>query len=288
MERHPRLTRPIHPLLRPDGSIQLGLDPGSALVATGVSAAECRWVTTLDGSRSEEQVLADAAQHGLTPERAGELVRAFAAQGVLDTEGVLEPLERRVVVVGAGSVPAHLVDVLREAGIGEVVRCVEDADPTSTDLAVITSTVPVPAGAGEPWRRARVPHLPVWCGPDHASVGPLVVPDDGPCLQCLELTRVHLDPAWPWIRAQISRPRVGPVVPVETHACVRSLVVGIAASVALDVLAHGPSASGWSLDACSPGPSFERRHWERHPACPRCASATSPAAGSQVQQSQWA
>lgn len=288
MEHHPRLTRPIHPLQRPDGSIQLGLDPGTALVATGVSAAECRWVGTLDGSRTQEQVLADARQHGLTPQRAEELVAAFAAQGVIDHDGLLEPIDRRVVVVGTGSVPSHLVGVLREAGVGEVVRCVEDPEPASTDLAIITSTVPVPAGAGEVWRRRRVAHLPVWCGPDHASVGPLVVPGEGPCLQCLELTRVHLDPAWPWIRAQISRPRVGPVVPVETQASVRSLVVGIAASVALDVLAHGPSPSGWSLDACSPGPSFERRHWERHPACPRCASITSQTAGCQVEQSQWA
>lgn len=289
MDPRPRLTRPVHPLARPDGSIQLGLDPRTALVASGVSAHECRWLATLDGSRTRAVVVTDAAAHGITRERAEQLVAAFVAQGVL-TESDVEPsLDGVVAVIGPGAVPAHLAEVLRESGVSQVLRHVDvdvdvdgdmddavDHDGRRTgrvDLAIITSTVPVPAGAGERWRRAGIPHLPVWCGDDHASVGPVVVPGSGPCLQCLELTRIALDPAWSWIRAQISGPRVGALVPVESRATTRSLLVGITASLAVSVLTEGPSATGWSFDASSPGPTFERRRWQRHPACPRCGEA---------------
>lgn len=297
MEHHPRLTRPIHPLVRPDGSVQLGLDPRDALVATGVSVQECRWLATLDGSRSETVVLRDAGRHGIAPARASALVEAFAAEGVVSRAGAPAQVERRVAVVGAGTVPAHLTEVLREAGVRHVERRLVDTGPepapaegdaAGTALAVLTSTVPVPAGAGEPWRTAGVPHLPVWCGPDHASVGPLLVPGSGPCLQCLELTRISLDPGWPWLRAQISRPRVGPVTPVETHAPTRSLLVGIAASLVLDALTRGPVATGWSLDASAAGPTLERRRWHRQPHCPRCGDPGTLSADDQVEPQEWA
>lgn len=299
MDLRPRLTRPIHPLARPDGSIQLGLDPRTALVATGVSARECRWLATLDGSRVRAAVIADAAGHGIARDRAGEIIDAFVAQGLVTEAERAHAIARRVAVVGAGTVPAHLTEVLREAGLADVQRQVHDiADDVEAegrvDLAIITSTVPVPAGAGEVWRLAGVPHLPVWCGPDHASVGPLIVPGTGPCLQCLELTRLALDPGWSWIRAQISGPRIGPLVPVETAATTRSILVGIAASLALEALTDGPAATGWSIDASAPGPTFERRHWSRQPACPRCGPGVTTREGTplsgdgQVDPQQWA
>jgi bacteriocin biosynthesis cyclodehydratase domain-containing protein len=238
--------------------------------------------------------------HGIARRRADQLVTAFVAQGVLSEDDREPSLTGRVAVVGAGAVPAHLAEVLRESGVSEVQRHVDgvgdtdDARADHIDLAIITSAVPVPAGAGEVWRRAGIAHLPVWCGRDHASVGPLVVPGSGPCLQCLELTRLSLDPAWSWIRAQISGPRVGALVPVESQATTRSLLVGIAASLAISALTDGPAATGWSFDAASPGPTFERRRWPRHPTCPRCGEVEQehgPAALSgdgQVDTQQWA
>lgn len=288
MESHPRLTRPLHPLARPDGSVQLGIGPG-AVVTTGVGAGEYRWLATLDGSRSLSRVVADAPAHGIAAVRARELVATFVRHGLV-AEAPEHAVEGRVCVVGAGTVPAHLTEVLRETGSCQVVRALEAPtdEPSDVDLAVITSTVPVPAGAGESWRLAGVPVLPLWCGRDHGSVGPLLVPGDGPCLQCLELTRVAHDPGWPWIRAQISRPRVGPVVPVETHASTRSLLVGLAASVVLDTLGGRPVPAGWSLEASMPGPTLERRRWEQHPDCPRCGSGTVLPGIEEVDRSQWA
>ncbi|GAA3610928.1 cyclodehydratase [Marihabitans asiaticum] len=293
MTRRPRLTRPIQPLARPDGAIQLGLDPRSALVTRGVTAAECRWLSTLDGSREEGQVITAAAAHGITAERAESLIASFAEHGLVDRDGVVPDLRKAVAVVGAGSVPAHLAETLREAGVHPVRRLIDglsDDEPAAAELAVLVCPVPVPAGAGETWRAAGTAHLPVWCGRTHASVGPLVVPGAGPCLQCLELTRVTLDPGWSWIRAQISRPQVGPVVPVEAEVTLRSLVVGIAAGVVIDTLTSGPDPSGWSLDAFAPGPCLERRRWPRQPGCPRCGvdQAASPPADAQAPGRQWA
>lgn len=46
-------------------------------------------------------------------------------------------------------------------------------------------------------------HLPVVLTPTSATVGPLVLPGDGPCLVCLDLTRRDRDSSWPAVRAQL-------------------------------------------------------------------------------------
>ncbi|MDR2895076.1 MAG: hypothetical protein LBV30_00255, partial [Propionibacteriaceae bacterium] len=42
-------------------------------------------------------------------------------------------------------------------------------------------------------------------GPSQATIGPLVIPGDGPCLNCHDLTRRDLDPTWPLQVYQLSR-----------------------------------------------------------------------------------
>ncbi|WP_370893602.1 hypothetical protein [Janibacter sp. GXQ6167] len=273
----PRLTRPIQILRRPDGTIQLGLGPHDALRVVGVAPHECLWLLTLDGSRSVDQACDDAIAHGMSPDRARHLLTHLGPHGLLG-EGRARPLDDPPVIIqGAGQVPALLAEVLRQAGLSRVLR-----DPTgdaavlpssspdgerAMPVVVIASHVPVAATSGDAWRAAGASVLPLWCGPGHASIGPLVLPGVGPCLHCLELTRVDLDPGWPWLRAQVSAPRVGPPVPVDGDGATCGLAAGLAGVVVLDHLAGRGLPLGSSIDVTVPGPTLARRVWHRHPLC---------------------
>lgn len=53
------------------------------------------------------------------------------------------------------------------------------------------------------WLNRDVPHLALTFEVDHASVSPLIVPGRGPCLFCLEQSRVTRDESWPVIASQL-------------------------------------------------------------------------------------
>lgn len=271
MEIHPSLTRPHAPVLRrPDGSVQIGVGP-AALHLGDVTADEARWLVTLDGVRPLSTVLAEAAVHGTSGERAAELVDRLAAEGHLVLGGDACAPAGRVVVAGAGALPRLVADVLAaHPGSLAVVRSRSDAPAARADVVVLTSSTPPVIGDALPWRRRGVTVLPVVCGETQATVGPLLLPGHGPCLHCLELTRARLDPAWPWLRAQLSRPRVEAAPSVDGRAPVRLLAAGLATSLVLDHLAGSTHVRGWAYDVATPGPTLERHRWEVHPECPAC------------------
>lgn len=271
MEIHPCLTRPHAPVLRrPDGSVQIGVG-AAALHLPGVSPAEARWLATLDGTRPLPQVLAEGAVHGVGDDRAADLVDQLVADGHV-VLGRAAPTTGRVGVVGHGALPSLLADVLGHAGVPEVGRTSRShPGDAHLDLVVLTATVPPATHEARAWTRRGAAVLPLVCGPTHATVGPLLLPGAGPCLHCLELTRAHMDPGWTWLRAQLSRPHVGPEAPVDGQAPVRLLAAGLTTSLVLDHLGGSPPQGGWAYDVALPGPTFERHRWEVHPECPTCA-----------------
>lgn len=263
-ERQPRLR----PLRRPDGSVQIGMGPRSVRLV-GLTDRERRWVATLDPARALTEAVAAAALEGIDPGRAAEVLDRLVARGLLHPiEGLVRP---EVAVVGSGALPALLVDVLRQSERTHTSRVCPGAEgETTADLAVVISGGPASPESTRPWLGARVPVLPVWCQPEQASIGPLLLPDRGPCLSCLELTRTGCDPGWPWLRAQLSRSLVTGPEPVDGLPAIRLLAAGLTTTLVLDHVGARLTAREWSFEVATPGPTLERHRWPAHPGCSEC------------------
>jgi len=273
----PRGAR-LRPLRRPDGSVQLGTGPRSVRLL-GLSDAEVRWLAALDPARAATDALAAAALEGIEPARAGEVLDRLIGCALLSPDAA----DRcpRVSVVGSGALPALLTDVLRQGEQVEAARVRPGGEGESTDLAVVVGPAPADSATVQPWLGAGTPVVPLWCQPEHASIGPILTPAGRPCLHCIELTRVDVDPDWPHLRAQLSRPRVAGAEPVDGLPAVRLLAAGLTTALVLDHFSGRVEAPGWSLEVATPGPSLERHRWPAHPRCPVCGPAA-PAAAAPV------
>jgi hypothetical protein len=162
----PVLKPALRRLWRDESTLQLGVDPRSALVLTGVGATEARLLRVLDGAHERRGVLVAAAVLGVPQGEAERLLDLLDSAGVLDdgavrpaavaelprterqrlrpdlaalslvhpTAGaaptVLDGRQRRSVrVVGGSRVGAQVAALLAAAGVGHV--HVDDATATS-------------------------------------------------------------------------------------------------------------------------------------------------------------
>lgn len=156
MTSRPRLKPHRRPLRRPDGSVQLGLDPHAILIQ-GLTSAELALLESLDGSADEAVLVARAVDAGLPPERLRHVLAMLRQHGAVvdryadrwefatlpqaaraalapdaralstaygrsdDGYAVLSRRARRSVVVdGCGTFPGALVALLKAAAVGEV------------------------------------------------------------------------------------------------------------------------------------------------------------------------
>jgi hypothetical protein len=157
----PQLKPALRRVWRDASTLQLGVDPGHAVVISGLDARCARLVDALDGTREHSDVLATAHRLGVEPNRASELLRLLERSGVLDDaaadrralaalsqgdrdrlapdlaaaslvhgteDGGAAVLTRRrtaaVAVHGAGRVGAAITTLLAASGVGTLV--VED------------------------------------------------------------------------------------------------------------------------------------------------------------------
>lgn len=262
----PRGAR-LRPLRRPDGSVQLGVGPRSVQLI-GLTDAEVRWLAALDPGRALTEALTTAALEGIEPARATEIVDRLVARGLLlPVPGDWLP---SIAVVGSGSLPALLADVLRQGAQVEVTRVRPGGEGGGCDLAVVVSPAPADPASVHPWLTAGTPVLPVWCQAEHASIGPVITPGGRPCLHCLDLTRIGVDSGWPFLRAQLTRPRVTGQEPTDGLPAVRLLAAGLTTALALDHVAGRVATPEWSFEVATPGPTLERHRWPAHPGCPEC------------------
>lgn len=242
-------------------TVQLGVDPPRAVVPVPTTAEE-RFLCALRRETGRDALTALARTSGCGPELAA-AVLAAASPAVID---VLPPVRPRVQVHGAGpladTVAAQLdgegVEVARTlppsadgpgtgqsaggghgAGGGHVARGghVAGAAPPGDNpvFAVVVADHVVDPALRAAWSRRDVPHLAVVVGDGCVRVGPVVVPDAGPCLQCVEYARADEDPAWPVVAAQVWGRRAAPLGPWRTAA--------VAATAVAIVLARVPSAT---------------------------------------------
>ena len=284
-------------LERPGGELQVGLDPGRALIFTGPSFADL--LTALRAAPTTLAALTGIGQaRGLASHQVTWTVNRLAEAGLLHRQP--RAVRGRVRLVGAGPIGLALARYLVEGGVAELL--VFDNTPPELDLyptagvladrasalaaalAGPTRVVPlthwskpetepvdltvVVADGPEVDRvitdhlvRHDQPHLVVRSLGDAASVGPLVLPGRTSCVRCADLTRRDADPEWPAVLAQLGRIRL----PVP------SLLAGWAASVAgAQALAfldgRVPEAAGATLEL-APDLRTELRTWPAHTEC---------------------
>ena len=85
MASRPRLKPYFRPLRRGPGTVQLGLSAGSGgVVLSGLSPPETAFLTRLDGTLTQTELLDDAAGRGIPPERAAVLLALLRKHHLLD------------------------------------------------------------------------------------------------------------------------------------------------------------------------------------------------------------
>lgn len=158
---------PTRRLWRDDETLQLGRQPGSALVLAGLSLSDRAALALLDGTRDVADVLSEAGRNGCRPERVRELLDRLTEAGLLmdDAErwpGRLSLVERdrlrgdvaslglreggsglpalrrrdhaQVRVLGGGRLGTPLALLLAAAGVGAV-EVVDDGAVRPEDVA---------------------------------------------------------------------------------------------------------------------------------------------------------
>lgn len=290
----PRLRPHYRPLRRGPSTVQLGSGP----VLDGLSRGELAVLALLEGTRTRSQLDAAATAHGDNPQVVDQLLALLDGLGALQLPGEARvrgwlQTRRRVLVSGIGALAEAVTAALRTAELARVShgswavddldRALRDpGDPQAAaipDLVVLTATLALDPGLGDPWLRRGVDHLAVVDAGPQVSIGPLVRPRwpaDTPCLRCVELHRCDRDPGRAAVLAQVCRPESAPDSGLRPGVdalagSARGLVPAAAGLTALVVGAHLDGEwlpGGVSMELTHPWPRLDHRRWARHPRCP--------------------
>jgi bacteriocin biosynthesis cyclodehydratase domain-containing protein len=260
-------------LRRGGGEVQVGLDPGRALVLpasdqVGTALAALRDAVPVPGT-VQDGVLGLLQRQGLLvderdlrPPAAANSPAATRLTAVVDTFG--HP-------AGAWLGP-RLAELLGRVGLTTAGPGVPD------EAASARGRVAVLVGAGEPhrdladgWVRAGVPHLLVRLTEGRATVGPFVAPGRTACLRCLDAHHTDADPDWPLLVTQYASASArdrGDGIPEPVDPLLASLAVAWAArDVATYVDGGRPSTWSSTLTFEPDLGAVAARTWLRHPDC---------------------
>jgi hypothetical protein len=294
-----RLQLASHAVLieRPRGELQVGLNPGTALIFLGPGFVEL--VTALRAAPTTLAGLAVIGRAaGLTPRQVTWALNRLSDAGLLHS--ATPSLRSRVRLVGAGQIGLPLARYLLEGGVSELfvfdnqppevdlyptagvladraealaadlggpVRVVPLAhwskpETLSVDLTVVVADGPeVDRVITDHLLRHDQPHLLVRSLGDAAWVGPLVIPGRTSCVRCADLTRRDADPDWPIVLAQLGRLRL-PVPGLLT-----GWAAAVAAAQALAFLGgQVPVTAGATLELTA-DLRPELRAWPAHREC---------------------
>ncbi len=169
----PTLLPGLRPLWRDRHHVQLGTDPGQAVVLELPHPAAAQLFELLDGSRTESMIISELARIGLCEAEAREVLNNLTGTGLVVGAHTLMPsaippdrrdrlareaaalalrfrkrpatpaviLHRRhtarVIIAGDGPVAAHLITTLSEAGVGTV-GTVTEAGETAKPIVSTT------------------------------------------------------------------------------------------------------------------------------------------------------
>jgi hypothetical protein len=299
----PTLLPGLRPLWRDAHHIQLGTDPERAVILELAVPELAQVLALLDGSRTEDRVLREAAGLGVPPQAGSELLASLCRAGlVVGAHTVLprtlpEPVRRhlggelaglalrrdhpdelptpaqalhrraaaRVLVQGWPRFATPIVTTLTDAGIGQVTQ-----DGPAVMPRTGRPTFLVQVGQLQPARlaaltaaRRRVPVLTVDVRDGVVVTGPLVPPSGSPFLGCLDLHRTDRDAAWPRLAAQLA---TAPDAPLCTATTLLAAAAFAAHQVLCWVDGRRAETVGATVEISEPGRT-RRRSWPPHPRC---------------------
>ncbi|QRY61392.1 hypothetical protein JVX90_13295 [Gordonia sp. PDNC005] len=267
----PVLLPGVPVLARRDSCVQVGCDPGSAILIDVDRDVDTRTVATLLQSLRQ-------------PTDYRSIARTVRAIG-LDARTFRSILDRLVAAGQAArpdgpptlTVPVHILgrgDVARE-----LTKSLTDADmtvdevPTTGLIVIADQPVPDPR-LTRLLMAARLPHLPVHLRDGIGVVGPLVLPGTSSCLRCADLHRTDFDPQWPIVAASLLDliGHAAPAVLRATVAIAHGQIDEITTMLTSSSRAR-PSLVERSLEYSS-GPSRLEAH--SRPVHPRCGCGADP------------
>jgi hypothetical protein len=307
----PALRSGLLPVWRDRDTVQVGVDKRRAIAISGMRGAS-HVIQLLDGSRSREQVVAEAAVRGVPAAVTERVITLLAAADAIidfpadalrsvpsdlrrqlapvlavaalsgeDGDGGVRLLGRRsattVRVCGSGLIADLTADLLTRSGVAAGAWTAGRVQDGSRPDLVVLVGYPAPDYLAE-LVRSRIPHLTVCVSEAIGVVGPLVQPGRTACVRCLDFTRAERDPAWPLILAQL------PVSRMDLTADDAVLATAVAAQAAAQALAfadRSPLAEATmngTLELAHPAWQWRRRTWPPHRAC-TCGGWESAARG---------
>lgn len=280
---------PPHPLLdptrivvaRPDGHVQLGIDPERAVLirppAPLDSADLHRVLSRLDGTVTVSRLCTQLA----VPEPpVAHVVAALDRARLLvarpaDRPG---PGARRILLLGTGVLADQIAGAL--TGHGAVLERNHRPDRPAVErwadgLVVLIDQVTGHRQVLTDLHTHRVPHLAVHLRDGVGVVGPLVLPGRTSCLRCADLHRTDRDPAWPQLLRQQHR-RPGHGDPATVLATAGTAVAEADryrhwAGASRD--AERPATVDHTIEVDLSRPAIVGRRWTAHPGCPCGAGA---------------
>ncbi|MFB2556618.1 TOMM precursor leader peptide-binding protein [Herbiconiux liangxiaofengii] len=158
-----------------------------------VTLAAGRGISAVDVERLVHEV-----QPALGPGSAGGAGGAGGAGCVGGSSGPSGLVGAVVGVEGRGAAVPQLLQVVQRAGARvqqRLERC---------DVGVLVSHFATAPRRAAPWLRADIPHLLVEFGDRSIRIGPVVVPGETACAECLELRRKDEDACWPALASQLA------------------------------------------------------------------------------------
>lgn len=244
-----RLDPAIPLVWRSPFGIQLGIDPPIARV-DDLTPTQEKMLAALVAGISDSGLLMLGSGHDDERER---LVSALAP-ALVAPRSTATPFV--VALSGVGPLVTAIADVLARDGVTVLIsRDARQLADRVVDLAIVVGSFVVAPDQHAVWLRRDVAHLGVVVAEGSITVGPLVIPGQGPCLHCLELHRRDDDPAWPAIATQLLG-RVGGVPPA---------IVTLEAVVSVARMIVGSPGISVRVDAIT-GQRRERA-WHPHPHC---------------------
>ncbi|WP_405916169.1 TOMM precursor leader peptide-binding protein [Streptomyces sp. NBC_00728] len=228
--------------VRVRGAGRVGVVLAALLAGAGVGEVEVR-----DLGRVEPW---DVAPGGLPVESIGERREDAARRAVRRAAPDRPPRPSAEGKEGEGTHGLSLVILAPRDGLA-----VHAPDPAAAESLIASGT----------------PHLYAGVVEATGIVGPLVLPGDTGCANCLDLRRTDRDPTWPRLVAQWRSGRQCRVTACDL--ALAAAVAGLAASHALAFLDGDlPATAGARWEASLPGADWHATPVWAHPACP-CGTA---------------
>lgn len=131
----------------------------------------------------------------------------------------------RIAVVGVAPATDTIARTWAGAAASTVVaESSTDLTGSDVDFVILVSHFVVSPMDLQPWLGRDITHCAIVFGESSVRVGPLVTPGSGPCVRCVELTRIDADPTWSAVAPQVWRKTAaGDTVSLAIHAAAESL-----------------------------------------------------------------